>query len=213
MNTHLEFKKEKCSGSLIVFEGLDGAGKTSMINKVANDIGNVVITKQPTPSMRSMDIFRTFTDSPDHGGFEYRAMSVMAAADRLQHVTQFIEPLLREGKTVICDRYYYSCLANLRARGYKYDRWIYELARYIHKPDISFFLDVPVNLAVARVRSRPEEKDRYINMELQYALREEYINICKENDGILVSTGIGEDCTYQKIITKVKEVLNEKSSY
>ena len=79
--------------------------------------------------------------------------------------------------------------------------------------ELKDFLDVPVNLAVARVRSRPEEKDRYINMKLQYALREEYINICKENDGILVSTGIGEDCTYQKIITKVKEVLNGKSSY
>ena len=212
MNTQIEFKNEKCSGTLIVFEGLDGVGKTTVIERLAKDICDAIVTKQPTPFLRSTEIFRTFTDSPDHKGFEYRAMSVMAAADRLQHVTQYIEPLLREGKTVICDRYYYSCLANLRARGYRRDRWVYELARYIQKPDIAFFLDVPVSTAVTRVRSRPEERDRFIDMELQYALREEFINICEENEGILVSTGTGEDFTYHQIITKVREVLNGKAS-
>ena len=62
-------------------------------------------------------------------------------------------------------------LANLCARGYERDRWIYEIAKQsIPAPDLAFFLDVPVETAVARVRQRPEEKDRYIDMELQNKL-------------------------------------------
>lgn len=214
MTLSLEFKENRYPGALIVFEGLDGSGKTSIITPLENDLGDaVMVTKQPTPFMRSTGIFRNYTDSPDHAGYEYRAMAVMAAADRIQHVTQVIEPALAEGKIVLCDRYYYSCLANLRARGYRYDRWIYELARYIQKPDLAFFLDVPVSTAVSRVRSRPDEKDRYIDMELQYALRDEFRYICRDNGGILVSTVTGEDLTYHQIITKVREVLNGKAGF
>lgn len=213
MNHSLEFKKDKYPGYLITVEGLDGSGKTSIITRLAKDLGDaVMVTKQPTPFMRGTGIFRNYTDSPDHAGYEYRAMAVMAAADRIQHGAQVIEPALAEGKIVLCDRYYYSCLVNLRARGYRYDRWIYELARYIQKPDLAFFLDVPVSTAVSRVRRRPDEKDRYIDMELQYALRDEFSNICEENSGIPVSTVMDEDFTYDQILKKVEEMLNGRKS-
>ena len=73
------------------------------------------------------------------------------------------------------------------ARGFKKDQWIYEIAESVVKPDAAFFFDVPVDIAVKRVRSRDTEKG-YIDMELQYRLRDEYLAICKANHGILIST-------------------------
>jgi thymidylate kinase len=79
------------------------------------------------------------------------------------------------------------------------------------QPDISFFFDVPVEEAVARVRRRPEEKHRYIDMELQYKLREEYINICNKNNGILISTTQDKDKSYTIVKNAVKKILEKPS--
>lgn len=200
MSGALHLRPHGTSGKLIVFCGLDGCGKSTAIRQMQerlHDLGEpVLVTKQPTPEMRENHIFRTFMDQEDHSRYDYRALSLMAAADRLQHTKAEILPSLREGRTVLCDRYFYSCLANLRARGYGGDRWIYEIAEQIPRPDQAFFLDLPVETAVARVRSRPEERDRYIDMELQIRLREEYRNICRECGGILIRSdrGIADAC-------------------
>lgn len=188
----LRMKPHNTEGKLITFCGLDGCGKSSMIEMVTKALAKngieTIVTKQPTDMMRKTEIFRTFMDCPDNSAYEYRALSLMAAADRIQHVNKIILPALKEGKTVICDRYFYSCIANLRARGYIHDEWIYEISESILKPDIAFFLDVPVETAVGRVRMRPSEKDRYIDMSLQHLLRNEYIKICNANQGILVES-------------------------
>ena len=215
MSTRLCMKPHDYPGKLITFCGLDGCGKSTMIEMLSADLSNsvcdVLITKQPTDMMRTTDIFRTYMDSPDHGTYRYRALSLMAAADRIQHVNQVILPALRAGKIVICDRYIYSCLANLRARGYEEDDWIYEIAREeIVSPDLAFFLDVPADTAVVRVRERPEERDRYIDMGLQYRLYEQYRKICRENDGILVSSDTDTLLTYSEILKYVERHLGGK---
>ena len=118
---------------------------------------------------------------------------------------------MKRGRIVLSDRYFYSCLSNLRARGFEHDKWIYEIAESIVKPDLAFFFDVPVEEAVARVRRRPEEKDRYIDMDLQYRLRKEYIDICSANNGILVSTTQTEDACYELVKNAVKEMLHNEN--
>lgn len=171
----LNMRNNETTGLLITFCGLDGCGKTTMINRLATDLRNeyaLFLTKQPTDFVRKSDIFRTYMDCPDHSAYDYRSLSLLAASDRIQHTSKVIEPEMKNGKIVISDRYYYSCLANLRARGFTGDKWIYEIAESVAKPDLAFFLDVPVETAVKRVRSRPAESDRYIDMELQYRLRE-----------------------------------------
>lgn len=206
----LNMQNNKLAGHLISFCGLDGCGKTTMMNRLIADLeGNhdIFITKQPTNQVRESNIFRTYMDSPDHDAFDYRSLSLLAASDRVQHCNKVIKPELLKGKMVISDRYFYSCLANLRARGFKGDKWIYEVAQSIIKPDIAFFFDVPVEVAVARVRKRPEEKDRYIDMDLQYKLRDEYRAICRANHGILISTEQTEEESYQKVKTTVERMM------
>ena len=180
-----------------------------MINKLTEYLKerNIfpVLTKQPTNAVRDSQIFRTYMDSPNHEDYTYRSLSLLAASDRIQHTEKEIEPVLKKGGFVISDRYFYSCLANLRARGYEKDKWIYEVASYIQKPTISFFLDVPVDVAVKRVRQREDEKDSYIDMELQYRLRDEYLYIAGLVDGIVVQTEKTEVESFEAIVKAVEE--------
>ena len=206
----LEMKEKESSGFLITFCGLDGCGKTTMIKRLISDLEKehrLFVTKQPTPAVRNSEIFRTYMDSPYHDAFEYRSLSLLAASDRLQHVSKIIEPQMKNGKIVLSDRYFYSCLANLRARGFEDDEWIYEIAKSILKPDLAFFFDIPVKVAVSRVRRRPDERERYIDMDLQYKLRKEYVDICTANNGVLISTMQSENDCYAIIKNKVKEML------
>ncbi len=212
MIEQLNMRQNQTPGLLITFCGLDGSGKSTMMKRLMADLEpnySLFVTKQPTDTVRESKIFRTYMDTPYHEAFDYRSLSLFAASDRLQHVNKVIQPKMNEGRVVLCDRYFYSCLANLRARGYKDDKWIYEIASFVIRPDISFFFDVPAEEAVARVRRRPEEKARYIDMELQYKLREEYINICNKNGGILISTTQNKDESYAIVKKAVKKVLEK----
>lgn len=209
----LQMKPHNTNGKLITFCGLDGCGKSSMIRMLTDILSkrniSYFVTKQPTDEMRNSEIFRTFMDCPDNTPYEYRALSLMAAADRIQHTNKIILPALEKGQTVICDRYYYSCLANLRARGYIQDEWIYEISKNIPKPDLAFFLDVPVEIAVSRVRMRPSEKNRYIDMTLQYLLENEYKEICNVNNGILVNSAGDAKDTFSVIEAHINRLMND----
>jgi len=202
---------QKRNGSLITLCGLDGSGKTTQIRLLKDYFESagkkVFVTKQPTDFVRKNEMFRSYTDKQDHSGYDYRAVSLLCASDRVQHCNKVILPLLQEGYIVISDRYYYSCLANLIARGYPDDEWVYEIARHIPKPDAAFFLDVEVEEAVRRVRSRPEERERYIDMELQYELRKLYLLIAHENNGIIVNSGISEEQCFKLIKRYSEEVI------
>lgn len=210
----LEMKKNDRGGLLITFCGLDGSGKTTLINRLVNDLkaegnGEVFVTKQPTPYVRGSEIFRTYMDNPCHDDYDYRSLSLLAASDRIQHTTKVIGPMLERGRTVISDRYFYSCLANLVARGYGSDKWIYEISRSVIKPDIAFFCEVPVEEALMRVRSRPEERDRYIDVPLQYNLQKAFKKICKKNGGVPIDTTKSEDECYEEVKKALRKVMSE----
>ena len=206
----IKMQEHGTKGKLITFCGLDGSGKTTLMNKLIAELEKdktIFKTKQPTDAVRQSEIFRTYMDSPNHEEYDYRSLSLLAASDRLQHVHKTIKPHLNDGEIVISDRYFYSCLANLRARGFYKDKWIYEISSFMIKPDIAFFIDVPVETAIKRVRSREDEKDRYIDIELQYKLREEYLEICKKCGGVLISTETPLEESFDAVLEKVKQEL------
>ena len=208
----LNMRPNETSGFLVTFCGLDGCGKTTMLTRLEKELGEkfpTFMTKQPTNAVRESDIFRTYMDNPDHDAYDYRSLSLLAASDRLQHVNKVVEPQMAQGKVVISDRYFYSCLANLRARGFENDQWIYEIAESVVKPDVAFFFDVPVDVAVMRVRSREEERDRFIDIDLQHKLRQEYIDICKANKGVLISTEMSIEECYALVKKEVERVMKK----
>ena len=185
----LRLSEGKHPGRLVTFCGLDGSGKTTLIHMLDGWLKsrgvNAVLTRQPTDQIRNSEMFRAYMDKEDHSGYDYRALSLAAAADRVQHTGKFIVPLLEAGETVISDRYYYSCLANHRARGYD-DPWVYEVGEHIQKPDRAFFIDIDAETAMMRVRERAAEKGRYIDVALQHRLREQYLMIADECGGVVI---------------------------
>ena len=204
----LHLRPHRTGGMLITFCGLDGCGKTTMIRRFAEHLQAqgkpVLITRQPTSFMRESEVFRTYMDQSDHSSYDYRCLSLMAAGDRIQHIHGVILPALQAGQCVISDRYLYSWIANLRARGYLRDRWPLEIASFMIQPDCAFFIDVPVQVAVERVRSRTEERDRYIDMDLQYKLRSQYRRIARQNKGIVLSSLKSEDAVFAEILQHVE---------
>lgn len=210
----LRLNRHGTDGVLITFCGLDGCGKTTMIEKLSAYLRakgeKVYLTKQPSELVRRSEIFRAYMDSADHTDHNYRALSLLAASDRVQHCSHTLLPALMRGESVISDRYIYSCLANLRARGYTKDKWIYEISNDIPRPDLAVFLDLPASAAIERVRSRPEEKDRYIDIALQYRLREEYLRICADVGGLLVRTDTDIETAFEKIIKETDRIYGGK---
>lgn len=74
----LLMREHNTSGCLITFCGLDGCGKTTLIQMLASyfeeELGvSVFLTKQPTQTVRQSEIFRAFMDQQNHDGFDYRA--------------------------------------------------------------------------------------------------------------------------------------------
>jgi dTMP kinase len=175
----IKFNEESYPGLLIVFCGSDGSGKTTQIKKLEELIKSkkksCVLTKQPTEMVRQSYLFDRYIHNHDGGKeIEYRALSFVTVSDRIQHSLRFIKPALENGEVVISDRYYFSAIANLRARGYKQDEWIYEVATWLPKPDLAIFLDVPYDESLKRVRARPEEAKRYIDEEFERKLNAEF---------------------------------------
>lgn len=211
MNEKLNFYEHGAKGKLITFCGLDGCGKSTMLHRLSEYLAKqgheLFVTKQPTDFVRKSAIFRTYMDSPVHDNYDYRSLSLLAASDRVQHTNRVIIPELQDGKVVLSDRYFYSCLANLRARGYEDDKWIYDVASSIAKPDLAIFLETSVETAVGRVRSRSTEKERYIDMELQHKLYEQYRKIANENECLLISSEMGEDETFEAIKDAVDKLF------
>ena len=207
----LDMMRHEAEGKLITFCGLDGCGKTTQIQHLSHYLSSkgkrVFLTKQPTDFVRNSEIFRNFMDSPEHDGFDYRALSLLCASDRVQHSNRVIAARLKEGDIVISDRYFYSCLANLRARGYLQDTWIYEIAKSIPKPDLAVFLDVGVETAVGRVRARAAEKDRYIDLTLQHRLRDQYREAARDNSGLLIDTSDSEENCFNSIRKEVDGIV------
>jgi dTMP kinase len=188
-----------------------------MINMLADKLKlrgyNCFLTFQPTEPMRKSNIFRSFMDNDNNDSYSFLSLNLQAAADRVQHCEKVILPRLKAGEIVISDRYFFSCIANLRAKGYKDSFWIYDIAKYIPKPDLAFFLEVPAQKAIQRVRMRPKEKDRFIDANLQYKLFDEYRIACNNTEnGVLIKSDRDEIQTFEDIWDNVSKILKEEQS-
>lgn len=213
----LDFSDEKFPGILICFCGLDGAGKTTQIETLKKRIINdgydePFCTFQPTQEMRQNLLFRKFVDGQkkDYRMYEYRSLSLLTVSDRLQHSRHIILPRLMNKEIVISDRYYYTALINLRARGYKEDKWIYEMAKHIPKPDLTFFIDVDFTEAVKRVRSRKEEKNRYIDMEFHKKLWQEYRYVSQNTECIVLDNKLNIEEMSEVVYQEFLKVMMKK---
>lgn len=159
-------------GLFIVLEGIDGAGTTTQCRRLSERLGSehpgldVTITAEPTtrPVGRMIrDVLKGrltgTTPSGESSPFDLRALALLFAADRLDHVVSEVEPLLAGGHVVLADRYVLSSLAY---QGMDAPRdWVAGINRFAPRPDVTFFIDVPPEVAWQRIRSARSEQDLF----------------------------------------------------
>ena len=212
------FSKDEFAGIFISVCGFDGAGKTTLINRLVRELAmlgqDVVLTKQPTDEIRRSELFRAFVHSANGAEqFEYRSLSLLTVSDRVQHSMRVILPQLRLGKVVISDRYFFSAIANLRARGYRHDRWIYEIASYLPAPDLPCFLEPGFDLAVERVMGRNAEKNRFFDFDFNRTLYSEFEYVrAMTSDAVRLDSSQPVEDTYAVVRRHYNRVATAKNA-
>lgn len=165
------------TGKLIIFEGLDGSGKSTqilllkeyLINKVKYDPSQIITTSAPSRTSIGKKIRSIIIDQPNLNPV---AQLLLFMADHSHHVEALIKPALAEGKIVLCDRFIDSTIA-YHAFGYRLGSLAYdgpfpemtdELLKLIPmlieslQIDHVFYLDASVEMCMERMKDREQDR-------------------------------------------------------
>lgn len=145
------------SNLFITFEGPEGAGKTTVIQKIAERLAekniDVLATREPG-GIEIAEKIRTIILNPAHTAMDERTEALLYAAARSQHYFEKVQPALDAGKLVICDRFIDSSLAYQGyARGIGIDEVlsINEFAIGKKLPDMTILFDIAPEVGLARI--------------------------------------------------------------
>ncbi len=156
-----EFLKERLKleffrqGKLLVIEGIDGAGKSSLLQQLRTHLGEekIVFSFEPTSGIFGKKLRELL--KKDKG--RPQEILELFIKDRKEHIEKLILPGLKEGKMIFLDRYYLSTIAYQGVNFPLLD--LLKLNETLAPlPDLVFYLDVSVNLALTRVIQREEER-------------------------------------------------------
>lgn len=181
-------------GIFIVLEGIDGSGTTTQLGRLATLLERhgrrVLATREPSagPAGRLLrEILVGQHKNPDGTPLDGRAMALLFAADRRDHLVREIEPALARGTDVISDRYLLSSLAY---QALDADRvWVEHLAAGIRAPDLTLLLDVPVAVAAERRRRAGRTVERFDADELLGSVAENYRRLASDRPNVAVVDG------------------------
>ena len=207
--------KKKKRGFLITFEGIDGTGKTTQIAGLVSCLGEMGVKtltlREPGGTDIGESIRRILLDK-DHAGMYKETEMLLFAAARAQLVREVIKPALAEGTWVICSRYLDSSLAYQgygRGMGLEIIREINSFAVDDCRPDLTFLLDIPVEIAAERLAARDNHPDRIENAGLAFMqkTRDGYLALAAKetNRIILLDTRKKQDEIGKEIISIIKE--------
>lgn len=162
------------TGKFIVFEGIDGSGKTTQLKLLGEYLKEkgiaYSITREPTDSPIGSLLRKCLSREIET---DERAIAALFAADRLDHILRMKDELSR-GVTVLCDRYYCSSLAyNGSFASYEWVLALNTPAMESLKPDLTVFVDVSPEESMRRI-ARRSERERYEELERQRKIRDLY---------------------------------------
>ena len=209
-------------GKFIVIEGIDGSGKTTQINQLskwleASDLipknNKLVITREPGgttlgQSIRSLLLDTSIETSPDS-----ITELLLYAADRAQHVNEILRPSLNKGDWVISDRFCGSTLA-YQGYGRKLNINLIKELEIIStqeiSPDITFFLDIPVNESIKRRLNRQDDRMEKEGREFLSNVSLGFQKLSKHNKWRKISALKSKEEIIAEIKHEIKKLLKNK---
>lgn len=216
-------KDDSLPGIFIVVEGVDGCGSTThsrlLAKALRGPVRDVVLTCEPTNGpvgglIRQILQRRLFvTDATGPRGFAWSTMALLFAADRLDHLDSVVMPALRDGSTVVSDRYLLSSLAYQSAtapEGQTVVPWIHEVNSRAQRPDLTIVLDVPAEVAEERRQARGGTAEVFETRALQERLVAIYARaeLLVPGDRVVHVSGVGDASEVSaRVLASVMEAL------
>ncbi len=169
----------------ISFEGGEGAGKSTLIQKIYQHLIRegkpVLLTRAPGGTMTG-DLIRHLLLHQDENEISYRTELFLFLADRSQHVQEVILPALEKEKIILCDRFNDSTVAYQGgARGFE-PQWVRKLCHFATQdlePDVTLYLDIDPIEGLKRVK-RSKDRIEKESTVFHQKIRETYLSIAEK---------------------------------
>ena len=175
----------------ITFEGPEGAGKTSVLKAIVERLQSENIEFLSTREPGGIEIAEKIREvilNPAHTAMDAHTEALLYAAARSQHFHEKVEPALKAGKHVLCDRFIDSSLVYQgigRGLGVGEVRAINEFAIGTRMPDKTILFDLDPEIGLARIQAnRQDEINRLDTESLAFhkSVRKGYLELAKEDD-------------------------------
>lgn len=206
------------AGSFIVFEGGEGAGKSTQEELLAQWLqaqGKTVVRTREPGGTPAGEAIRTVLLSNEYTGLTDRAEALLFAAARGEHAAQVIRPALNAGAIVVCDRYLDSSVAYQgygRDLGAEYVKNLSLWATQNLVPDLTVLLDVDPAVGLSRVQS----PDRLESEPIEYhqRVRQAFIEISAADPTryLVIDANQSKDVIAEQIRARVAELLGIEDS-
>jgi len=192
---------------LIAFEGIDGSGKTTQAKKLYDYLkqrGYEVSLYREPGGTKVGETLREILLKED---LDERTELLLFEASRSKLVEEKIIPELREGKVVILDRFTLSTIAYQgygRGLEVNFIKELNEFATRGVKPDVILILDVPVEVALKRLK----EKNRFEDKDFLEKVRRGFLELAKEErNAVIIEAVRGEEEVFEEVLKALSGVL------
>ncbi|HEX9758637.1 MAG TPA: dTMP kinase [Nitrospiria bacterium] len=199
------------SGLFVTFEGIEGSGKSTQIQKLGYALNreglSTVVTREPGGTPIGEKIREIILDK-NYQKMASKTELFLYLSSRAQHIAELIQPSLEKGEIVISDRFSDATLAyqgNGRGRDTEQLNQLNSFILNGLEPDLTFLLDIDVSKGLSRIKKRgPLNRLDQENLEFHQRVREGYLQIAKENPKrIQVLSGGNDSETIHKEIMQI----------
>lgn len=185
----------------IVLEGIDGSGKSSVIDKLKDTFENTYFTREPTDS----EIGKLAKKGAKKKHSPYLDL-FLYLADRVSH-TEEIKEILSSDVNVICDRYWGSTSAYQGASEEITLEYSVKVQKpIVLKPDLTILLDIEPKTGIDRISQR-NEKSKYERIRYLEKVRNNYFELAEKYGWTIIDAESELEKVTEEVITKIKEVM------
>jgi len=208
-------------GLLISFEGLDGAGKTTQMQRLTNwlqarDIA-YLRTREPGGTTLGIEIRQLLFQRPELSPGPW-AEAFLFQADRAQHFEEVILPALAAGKLVITDRCFDSSIAYqgvARGLGAQRIEQLSLLATQGHAPDLTILLDLDPKQVLLRTSQETRQEQSHFDRReeaFHQQLRQAFLDLAQAHPERIhvIDAAQSPDVVHQQIVKLVEEQLSRR---